>query len=323
MITTFFDKFFSNNFNSKNIIDERLQAFVRLLIQTLTLNNPSGIFDDDILALTTDYNAYFIEYNVREVNAADSVSSTVTIDQATRTFIDGVRSNYSAITKVYPIGSAIYKEFFPKGKSEFSHISRTNVQTVSHRMTVKTELYKASLGGAPFASLFAGYETTINTSLVSQNKSQGKLKKSQGSVHKSRVPVEDACMGAMYSVGKAFASDFVTCNTYFNFSLLYSDLPSTTILRLGVVPGNATALCIDSAIVSKSVFLIKNKSDLPQQYYGTKVLNGEMVGILIDVAAHTDKTVHFTEFGSADILFLYVKNNTDYSGNWEVKMEKV
>jgi hypothetical protein len=92
-------------------------------------------------------------------------------------------------------------------------------------------------------------------------------------------------------------------------------------VKSGVVAGNSSIVCIDSSIVAKSIFVLKNKSDLPQQYYATQVVNGAMVGVLIDVAAHTEKTVPYAEFGSADMLFLYVKNSTDYSGSWEVKME--
>ncbi len=320
MKTTFFEKFFSNPFNSRNITDARLQAFARKLIVALTLNNPSGIFDADILALTTDYTAYFGNYVTKAVDSADSASATITIDDATITFVKGVRSHYNGIAAVYPAGSAVYKQIFPKGMTEFSRLTRINIQSTSHRMAVKANQYKATLGGTAFADLFASYETLITDSLATQNESKGTLKTTRGSIKTSRLPVEISCLIAMYSIGKAFAPDFIKCNTYFEFGQLYSDLPSTTVLRMGMVAGNSTAICIDSAIVAKSVFVIKNKSDLPQQYYGTQVLNGVMVGVLIDLPAHSEVTVPFAAFGSTDMLFLYVKNSTDFNGNWEVQM---
>jgi len=323
MKITFFEKFYSDCFHSKNIIDGRLQAFVRLLIESLTLDNQLGQFDAEILALTTGYTSYFGNYVARDVDAADSAGSTVTIDEATSTFVIGVHDHYHAISAVYPVGSAIYKQFFPKGLTEFDQITRKNILSVSHRMTVKSNQYKTTLGGAPFAALFAGYETLVTGALVSQDKSKGTLRSTRGAVKVSRLPVEDACIGAMYGVGKVYSPNFVKCNSFFDFSLLYSDLPSTTMLRLGIVAGNATALCIDNGIVAKTVFVIKNKSDLPQQYFGTHVLNGAMVGVLVNVPARSEKTEPFGAFGSADMLFLYVKNSTDYSGNWEVRMEKV
>jgi hypothetical protein len=317
----YFEKFYSNVFSAANITDARLQNFVRLLIETLTLNNPGNIFDADILAITNGYTAYFGNYIAKGVDAAESASSTITIDDATTSFVDGTRSKYSLIESVYSKGSAIYKQFFPKGLTEFSRITRINVLSVSHRMTVKSAQYQATLGGAPFAALFAGYESVISAAITNQNQSKGNLKTTRGSVKTSRLPVETACLVGMYSVGKAFAADFVKCNTYFDFGLLYSDVPSTTMVKSGSVAGNTSIVCIDNSIVEKSIFVLKNKSDLPLQFYGTQVLNGVMVGVAIDMAAHTEKTAPFAEFGSADMLFLYVKNDTAFAGNWEVKME--
>ncbi len=317
----FFQKFYSNVFSAERITDARLQNFVRLLIETLTLNNVGGIFDADILALTTGYTSYFGNYIAKAVDVADSASSTITIDDATLAFVDGTRNKHSLIESVYAKTTAIYKQFFPKGLTEFSKITRINVLSVSHRMTVKSAQYQATLGGAPFAALFAGYETNIAGALTGQNQSKGTLKTTRGSVKTSRLPVENACLGAMYSVGKAFSPDFVKCNTYFDFGLLYSDVPSTTMVKSGSVAGNTDMVCIDTSIIARSIFVLKNKSDLPLQFYATHVVNGVMVGIGIDLLAHTEKTVPFAEFDSLDMLFLYVKNSTAFAGNWEVKME--
>jgi hypothetical protein len=87
-----------------------------------------------------------------------------------------------------------------------------------------------------------------------------------------------------------------------------------------LVLANTILLCIGDLIVPKSIFVLKNKSDMPLQFFATHVLNGVMVGVAIDVPAHTEKEVPFAEFGSADMLFLYVKNDTAYAGNWYAKM---
>lgn len=321
MKQTFFQKYYSNVFKAERITDARFQNFIRFLIETLTLNNPGGIFDADILALTTGYTAYFGNYTTKAVDAADSASSTLNIDDVTAVFIAGVRSKYNTIAAVYPKGSVIYKQFFPKGLTEFSKVTRINVQSISHRMAFKANQYKSTLGGAPFAALFAGYETNITAAIGTQNTSKGTLKTTRGAVKTSRVPLENACTTAMYSVGKAFSPDFVKCNTYFDFGLLYSDLPATTMVKSGSVAGNSDMVCIDTSIIERSIFVLKNKSDLPLQFYGTHVVNGVMVGVAIDLAPHTEKTVPFAGFDSLDMLFLYVKNTTDFAGNWEVKME--
>lgn len=65
MKTPFFKKFFSTICSAKNITDERLQAFIRSLIESLKLDNPSGIFDTEIAALTAGYSAYFGNYVIK------------------------------------------------------------------------------------------------------------------------------------------------------------------------------------------------------------------------------------------------------------------
>ncbi len=66
---------------------------------------------------------------------------------------------------------------------------------------------------------------------------------------------------------------------------------------------------------------LKNKSDFPVTFFATHVLNGAMVGMPIVVQQHHDTVVTFADFGAADMLFLYVKDETDYAGNWEVKVD--
>ena len=322
MNVPFFGRFFSNNFDSSRIIDARLQNFVRFVIEALTLNNPGGVFDADILALTTGYNTYFGNYTTKGVDVADDMSSTIGIDEATALFVKGVRKNYNAIANVYSKGSVVYKQFFPKGLTELSKLTRINVQTVSHRMAVKAAQYQSTLGGAPFADLFAGYETSITDALKTQNQTKGSVRTVRGSVKTSRLPVENAISGAMYSVGKQFNPDYIKCATYFDFVLLFSDIPSTTTIKTGNVAGTSDMVCLDAGIVPKSIFVLKNKSDLPLSFYATHVVNGTMVGMSIDVAAHLEKIITFPEFGSADMLFLYVKNATPYSANWEVRLEE-
>ena len=314
-------EFFSNRFNPKRIIDSRLQTFIRFVIAALTLSNPLGVFDDVILKLTNAYTTYFGDYNAKSIDISDATGYTVGQKEAIQAFIDGVHEDYNLIASKFKKGSAIYKQFFSKGLDEFNNVTLGNILQLAHRMTVKANQYKTQLGGAPFAARYATFETNITTTMGTQTTSNTTVKTAAGTVKTSRVPVENALMTAMFSVGKQFFPDMTKCLTYFDFSLLYGDGTNPTVLKSGLVLAHTTLLCIGDLIVPKSVFILKNKSDLPQQYFGAHVLNGVMVGIAIDVPAHTDREVTFPEFGSAEMLFLYVKNSTDFAGKWEVSMQ--
>ncbi len=320
MKNTLFMEFFSNQFNVKRIIDSRLQTFARFVIAALTLSNPLGIFDDAILALTNAYSTYFGDYNAKSIDKSDASGYTVGQKEAIQAFIDGVHADYNLIASKFSKGSLIYKQFFPKGLTEFNNVTLGNILQLAHRMAVKANQYKTQLGGAPFAARYATFETDITNTMGTQTTSNTTVKTSIGTVKTSRLPVENALMTAMFSVGKQFFPDVTKCLTYFDFSLLYGDGTNPIVEKSGLVLAHTTLLCIGDLIVPKSIFTLKNKSDLPQQYFGAHVLNGVMVGILIDVPAHTEKEVAYAGFGSADMLFLYIKNDTDFAGKWEVSM---
>ena len=63
------------------------------------------------------------------------------------------------------------------------------------------------------------------------------------------------------------------------------------------------------------------KSDFPLTYYAAHTLNGPIEGTPIVVPPHRETVCTFAEFGAADMLFLYVKNDTAFAGNWEVRRD--
>jgi hypothetical protein len=321
MKITLFDAFYTDLFDKENIIDSRFQVFLRNLIASLTTNNPAGVFTPQITALTSTYNTYFGNFETKSVNIAERVAKTSSLDTETALFASTVRSKYNSIAAVYPIGDPVYIEFFPHGMTEFSRLTRENVQSVSHRIATKATEYMSTLGGAPFALIFTNLETNITAAIGAQNTKKSVVKAITGSVITNRAPVEDATMKAMYAVGLQFWPNQVTCRSYYDFSLLFGVNTHPSVVKTGVVNANANALCVDAGIVATSVFTLKNKSDFPVTFFATHILNGTMVGTPIVVLPHHDTVITFSEFGAADMLFLYVKNETDYAGNWEVKVD--
>ena len=321
MQQTHFDAFYSDLFDKENIIDSRFQVFLRNLIASLTANNPAGVFNAQIAALTAAYTTYFGNFETKSVNIAERVAKTSSLDTETALFVNTVRSKYSAIESVFAKGTSTFIEFFPKGLTELSSISRANVQSVSHRIATKATEYMSSLGGAPFAAIFTNLEAGITAAIGAQNTKKSVVKNITSTVITNRAPVEDETMKAMYAVGLQFWPNQATCRSYYDFSLLFGVNTHPSVVKTGVVNANANALCVDAGIIATSVFTLKNKSDFPVTFFATHIVNGAMVGTPIVVLAHHDTVIAFSEFGAADMLFLYVKNETVYAGNWEVKVD--
>jgi hypothetical protein len=128
-------------------------------------------------------------------------------------------------------------------------------------------------------------------------------------------------MKALFKVGDTFYPDKEKCNSYFDFSLLYGANRSKSTVKKGTVAAKGNALCIDKNINERSIFTIKNLSDFPLEFFGTHAKDGDQVGVSVVVPEHTEHFTPFSEFGAADMQFLYVKNATDFDGNWEVRMD--
>jgi len=318
---THFEAFYTDLFDRENIIDSRFQVFLRNLIASLTANNPAGVFTTLITNITADYNTYFGNFETKGVNIAERKGSTSSLDGVSRLFVTTVRSKYSLIESVYPKGSSVYIEFFPKGLTEFSSISRADIQSISHRMAVKATEYMATLGGAPFAAIFTTFETNITAALGTQNTGKSVVKTITSEVITNRSPVEDQTMKAMYAVGLQFWPNQATCRSYFDFSLLFGVASHPSVVESGVATALSNTLCIGTGIVATSVFTLKNKSDFPLTFFGAHTADGPVDGRSFTIQPHDQNVCAFTEFGAADILFLYVTNATAFAGNWEVRMD--
>ena len=321
MTQSYFDAFYSDLFNKENIIDARFQVFLRNFIASLIANNPGGVFTALIATLTADYTTYFGNFETKSVNIAERIGKTNNLNTESRLFVTTVRSKYSTIESVYAKGTSTFIEFFPHGLNEFSNITRANIQSISHRMATKATQYMASLGGAPFALIFTTLETNITTAIGLQNTDKSVVKTITSSVITNRAPVEDATMKAMYAVGLQFWPNQAACRSYFDFSLLFSVNTHPSVLKSGIATALANTLCIGTGILPTSIFTLKNKSDFPVTFFGAHTANGPAVGIEIEVPAHSQNVSTFLDFGAADMLFLYVKNETTFDGNWEVRVD--
>ena len=321
MKNTLFEAFYTDLFDKHNIIDSRFQVFLRNLIASLTNNNPLGVYTAQIASLTAVYTTYFGNYETKSVNIAEKVGKTNSLDIVTALFAHTVRSKYNAIAAAFPVGESVYIEFFPHGMTEFSRLTRDNVQTVSHRIATKATEYMSSLGGAPFAAIFTTLETNITTAIGGQNTGKAVLKTITSSVITNRAPVEDETMKTMYAVGFQCWPNQSLCRSYFDFSLLFGVNTHPSVVETGVAAANANTLCVGTGIVATSVFTLKNKADFPVTFFGTHVVDGAMVGVSEVVLPHHETVMTFHEFGATDMLFLYVKNETDYAGNWEVRVD--
>ena len=316
-----FQNFFSDLFNSPNITDARLQIFCRFVIATITAGNIGGIFDDELLQLNTAYTVYFGDSKSKTVITASRQGSTSSLNILVKEFAGAVRSNYNMIAGVFPKGTEPYTDFFPAGLSEFGRINRGNVLEITNRVSVAANKYKTQLGGAPFAAIFSGYDSTINASLGTQIGKKGAVKTISSDILVMRSPVEDALMAVMFAVGKKYGPNWVKCNSFFDFSLLFGSHHTTGITVKGTLDAKATIECSNDPVNDYETFILKSKTTGKFSFFLSAVLLGPAVGDNILVLPKTTHTAVFTDFNAPTGKYLNVLNTSDAQADWEVKME--
>ena len=316
-----FQSFFSDLFNAPTITDSRLQVFCRFVLATLTTANTGGILDSVLTPLNTAYEAYFGDSKNKTVNKAIKESSTLGLNAVVRKFVDAVRTKHHLIASIFPEGTVEYKEFFPGGLSAFGHLTRGNVLEVVNQFAVTAEKYKTALGGAPFAAIFTGFNTSIIAALGNQTDKKGVAKTINSDIITNRAPVEEALMDVMYTIGKLYAPNWEKCMSFFDFSLLNASHHTKGITNSGVLTGLAKSNCLEEPITSTTTFLLKNPNIVPLFYYLSNVKNGVMIGVEVEIKPTTNYVATFSEFESALGMYLNVKNKTDYTVNWEVHVE--
>jgi hypothetical protein len=316
-----FQSFFSDLFNASTITDSRLQVFCRFVLATLNTANTAGILDSIISQLNTAYLEYFDDSKNKTVNKAIKESSTLGLNAVVRKFADAVRSKHHLIASIFPEGSMEYKEFFPGNLTAFSKLTRGNILEIANQFAVTAEKYKTALGGAPFAAIFTGFNTSIIAALGNQTDKKGITKTINSDIITNRAPVEEALMMVMFTIGKLYAPNWDKCMSFFDFSLLNAAHHTKGITNSGVLTGLAKSNCLDEPISSTTTFLLKNPNIVPLFYYLSNVKNGVMIGVEIEIKPTTNYVATFSEFESALGMYLNVKNKTDYTVNWEVHVE--
>ena len=294
--------------------------FCRFVIASVTAANISGIFDDVLLPLKDNYNAYFGSSKDKTIKKAVKEGSTGTLNSNVRLFANAVRSKYHLIASVYPEGTAEYKEFFVNGLTGISKINRKNVLQMVNAFAAAAVKYKDLLGGDAFAALFTGYQTSISAKLDAQTGNKSAVKTVTKEIITERAPVENALMRVMFAVGHQFWPDDNKCMSLFDFSLLFPPHHSTGNDFKGTLNSMATTNCL-KVVLKETNILALSAFAFPLSYYLSETKNGPAVGTKILVAANTIHNAPFAEFAAPTGLYLNVTNMSDAKVKWEVKVE--
>jgi hypothetical protein len=149
------------------------------------------------------------------------VGKTATVDSFIVDFTKYMKDNYVFIAAA--LGgdkTAAFREFYPKGKTEYNTITKTKIPTIMERLNTVAVTYQTQLGATISTQLqdFQTQWTALRGSQL-QQKSAVKTNRSDRTVARRNVELE--LLKTIHFIANKFPGDVKFSMVFFDFNLLF------------------------------------------------------------------------------------------------------
>ena len=215
-------KLFGNPFSDETITPTRLFNFGTDTLNRLTNANTGGIYAALIALLTAPLQALDAELGDVDVALAVQKGTTLTNDQVMETFGKTLSSEEPFIARaVGGKGSALYLQFYPRGISEYTAVTKTSMPTLTNRINVAATA-NAVLLGAPLTATLQAFETAWANSRNTQEQQMGSVGDNRAGRSDARAAAELVLLTVVHTIAAKFPGDVQQCSSFFNFNLLFA-----------------------------------------------------------------------------------------------------
>lgn len=212
---------FGNIFDDRNITPSYLARFTDDVIAKLTQNNVAGVYDAILLPLQASIIPLRSELGQVDVTLNTQVGKTATVDSFIVDFTEYMRDNYIFIAAA--LGgdkTPAFKEFYPKGKTEYNTITKTKIPTVMERLKTVAVTYQTQLGAA-ISNQLQDFEAQWTTLRESQLQEKAAVKTNRVDRIVARRDVEIELLKTIHFIGNKFPGDQKQSMAFFDFNLLF------------------------------------------------------------------------------------------------------
>lgn len=212
---------FGNIFDDRNITPSYLARFTDDVIAKLTQNNTGGVYDNILLPLQALIIPLRSELGQVDVTLNTQVGKTATVDSFIVDFTEYMRDNYIFIAAA--LGgdkTPAFKEFYPKGKTEYNTITKTKIPTVMERLKTVAVTYQTQLG-ATISNQLQNFETQWTTLRESQLQEKAAVKTNRVDRTVARRELEIELLKTIHFIGNKFPGDQKQSMAFFDFNLLF------------------------------------------------------------------------------------------------------
>lgn len=212
---------FGNIFDDRNITPSYLARFTDDVIAKLTQNNTGGVYDAILLPLQASIIPLRSELGQVDVTLNTQVGKTATVNSFIIDFTKYMKDNYVFIAAA--LGgdkTPAFKEFYPKGKTEYNTITKTKIPTVMERLKALAVTYQTQLG-ATISNQLQNFEAQWTTLRESQLQEKAAVKTNRVDRTLARRDVEIELLKTIHFIGNKFPGDQKQSMAFFDFNLLF------------------------------------------------------------------------------------------------------
>ena len=212
---------FGNIFDDRRITPNYIARFADDTVAKLTKNNESNEYDAVLNPLTAAIVPLRKELGEVDTTFNVQVGKTSTVDGFIVAFKGYMNDKYIHIAAALNgEKTPAFMEFYPKGKSEYTQVTKTQMPTIMERLKVTAAKYEVQIGTVISTELQM-FQTKWKELRGQQLEEKAAVKTNRTDRSVARRAVELELLKTIHFIGAKFPGDVARCQSFFDFNLLF------------------------------------------------------------------------------------------------------
>lgn len=212
---------FGNIFNDVRIVPKYLERFAEDHLAKLVKNNGDNSLNNLITTLRAALNPFKEELGDVETSYTTLEGKTLTVDTFIENFVSYMKNKYIPIAaKLGGDKTPEFIAFYPKGKTEYNRITKTQIPTLMSRINTAAAEHATALG-TEITTQLQTFKTQWASLRETQLQGKAALKTNREERSTTRVNVELVLLSNIHAIGNKYPGNVDMAMLFFDFTLLF------------------------------------------------------------------------------------------------------
>lgn len=212
---------FGNLFNRANIFTFRLVAFAHYLLASLTTHNNANVYDNYISLLGQKLGDVEKEMDEIDLTLAVQLAKTGTVDDLVDDFEEYMSNAYVDIVFKTKSTPEALNEFYPRGKSEYNNLLRSEAPIIMQRISDLGKKHQALIG-VDMKDRMGSFVTLYDAARDLQVKQMTMVNVNRSEKNAARPALELILTEIVHEIARRHPGDVAACKGYVRWNLLYA-----------------------------------------------------------------------------------------------------